>query len=230
MKRQSGIVCIIACAVLLGAPIVSPTFAQPAAEVPQPQSFGGIGAMLNAGDAGGAIIAGVMPGGPAEKAGVEPGDRIMAVDGVDVSGMELGGIVERVRGREGAPVTLTLQREGEDATFDVSITRERIDAGAGFGGPTPRYAPWGQGGDGYEFWPPYSGGPQGMPGPGGPRQYRYDGGFPPQMPMAPPQQPIMTIENGKIYILSGNVLYKFNAETLEQMGSAFLVPPRPDGG
>jgi len=229
MKRRSSIDCIIACAVLLGALAVCPALAQPAAEIPQPESFGGVGAVLNAGDAGGAIIAGVMPGGPAEKAGVEPGDRIVAVDGVDVSGMELGAIVDRIRGREGAPVTLTLQREGEDATFDVSITRERIDAGPGFAEAPPGAGPW-HGDGGFEFWLPYGGGPQGMPGPGGPWQYRPDNQMPTPMPVAPPQQPIMTIEDGSIYILSGNVLYKFDAETLEQLGSAFLVPPRPGGG
>jgi carboxyl-terminal processing protease len=61
---------------------------------------------------------------PAERAGLQAGDRITAIDGQSVNGLTLTDAVGRVRGDEGTNVTLTVERDGR--TFGVTMTRERI--------------------------------------------------------------------------------------------------------
>jgi len=61
---------------------------------------------------------------PAEKAGVKPGDQILKVDGVSVSGVSLTDAVSKIRGAAGTSVTLTISRN--DAQFDVTITRATV--------------------------------------------------------------------------------------------------------
>lgn len=58
---------------------------------------------------------------PAEKAGVKPGDQILKVDGVSVTGLSLTDAVSKIRGPAGSSVTLTIGRNGSQ--FDVAITR-----------------------------------------------------------------------------------------------------------
>ncbi len=67
-----------------------------------------------------------IPGSPAEKAGVRAGDVILAVDGEDVTGINPELVRRRVLGPAGQEIILTLQREGEEAPFDVSIIRAHI--------------------------------------------------------------------------------------------------------
>ena len=55
-------------------------------------------------------IGSVIAGAPAEKAGVKDGDVIQAIDGRDVSRLELRDVSEMLRGEEGQAVTLTLRR------------------------------------------------------------------------------------------------------------------------
>jgi carboxyl-terminal processing protease len=88
-------------------------------------SFAGIGAVLSEVDAA-LIVQSVIPGTPAERAGVKAGDRILAVDGADTSGKSVDDVVREVRGDEGTQVTLTLVHKGESDPFDVTITRAVI--------------------------------------------------------------------------------------------------------
>lgn len=67
-----------------------------------------------------------MRGSPAEAAGVLPGDLIVAVDGVDLTGMDAFEAISLVRGPAGTDVTITVIREGEDEPLDFTITRYRI--------------------------------------------------------------------------------------------------------
>jgi carboxyl-terminal processing protease len=71
------------------------------------------------------VIVAPIDGSPAEAAGLQPGDRILEVDGQSTVGETLSSLVYVVRGEEGTDVTLTIQR-GEE-TFDVTITRGVID-------------------------------------------------------------------------------------------------------
>lgn len=61
---------------------------------------------------------------PADKAGVKPGDQIMKVDGVSITGLSLTDAVGKIRGPAGTTVTLTISRDGSQ--FDVTITRATV--------------------------------------------------------------------------------------------------------
>ena len=62
---------------------------------------------------------------PAARAGLKPGDLILAIDDNPVTDMTLSDAVERLRGPIGTQVKLTLRREGVDA-FEVKLTRADI--------------------------------------------------------------------------------------------------------
>jgi carboxyl-terminal processing protease len=67
-----------------------------------------------------------MPDSPADKAGLKPNDIIVAVNGEDMTGEDGNLVLKRILGPAGTEVTLTIQREGETETFDVTITRAKI--------------------------------------------------------------------------------------------------------
>lgn len=67
-----------------------------------------------------------MPQSPAQRAGLQPGDVIVGVDGTDVSKKDLAEVADLIRGAEGTPVTLTILRMSESRTFDVTVTRAEI--------------------------------------------------------------------------------------------------------
>ncbi len=62
---------------------------------------------------------------PASKAGIMPGDLIFALDGEPVQGLTLQEAVERMRGKVGTPIKVSIRRGTKDP-FDVSLTRETI--------------------------------------------------------------------------------------------------------
>ncbi len=59
---------------------------------------------------------------PAFKAGLKPGDLIVALDKAPVQGMTLNEAVEKMRGRVNSDIVLTIRRAGRDP-FDVTLTR-----------------------------------------------------------------------------------------------------------
>lgn len=63
---------------------------------------------------------------PAEKAGIEAGDFITALDGEPIMGLTLSEAVEQMRGAPGTPLVVTVARRGEGAQFDVEIIRDII--------------------------------------------------------------------------------------------------------
>lgn len=67
-----------------------------------------------------------MPGTPAYKAGVLPGDRIIKIDGQDTKDISLLEAVQKLRGPKGTVVNITIAREGEKAPIDYKITRDTI--------------------------------------------------------------------------------------------------------
>jgi hypothetical protein len=84
----------------------------------------GIGATLNR-DGEGVIIQRVIDGSAAASLGLRPGDRILSVDGEPVGGLDLNDVVERIRGDEGTPVRLTIQRDGGPPQ-DMTTTRKPV--------------------------------------------------------------------------------------------------------
>jgi carboxyl-terminal processing protease len=62
---------------------------------------------------------------PAAQAGLEPGDFLTHIDGEPVLGLTLPEAVEKMRGRVGSKINLTVRREDREP-FDVSIIRDVI--------------------------------------------------------------------------------------------------------
>lgn len=67
-----------------------------------------------------------MKDSPAMNAGILPGDMLLEVDGVDLTGMDPTEALDLVSGEEGTDVTLKLVHQGEDEPFEVTVTRARI--------------------------------------------------------------------------------------------------------
>lgn len=88
--------------------------------------FGGIGVhVAQDGCAGDVVVRDVMAGLPAEAAGVQAGDRIVSVDGLDATGAGLNTVVLALRGEAGQPVTLGVVG-ADGSTRDVIVERVSI--------------------------------------------------------------------------------------------------------
>jgi carboxyl-terminal processing protease len=72
------------------------------------------------------VVVRPLPDSPAEAAGLQAGDVVVAIDGTSVTGTTLEDDVTKVRGEAGTKVTLSLKRG--DRTFDQEITRAKITA------------------------------------------------------------------------------------------------------
>jgi len=72
-------------------------------------------------------IAVPFQGAPAAEAGLFPGDKIIAVEGVDVVGRPLEEVTGMIKGPEGTTVRLTILRPYENSRFDVDVMRSRVE-------------------------------------------------------------------------------------------------------
>jgi len=63
---------------------------------------------------------------PAARAGVMANDLITHLDGEQIVGLTLEQAVEKMRGKVGTAITLTIQRKGNDEPIDLKIVRDRI--------------------------------------------------------------------------------------------------------
>lgn len=63
---------------------------------------------------------------PAGRAGLQAWDAITHVDGVSTEAMSVNDAVERIRGPEGVPVVLTVERDGEDHPRIFVIVRDKV--------------------------------------------------------------------------------------------------------
>lgn len=88
-------------------------------------NFDGVGITFNV-PADTAIVISVITGGPSEKVGLIPGDRIVAIDGKNVAGVKFpqDSMVKLLRGLSGTKVKVQVKRESELVDFD--ITRGKI--------------------------------------------------------------------------------------------------------
>lgn len=91
------------------------------------QEFGGVGVEVEKKETDQPLlILSPLVGTPAYRAGIQAGDRVMAVDGEEMIGMHLNDAVKLMRGKPGSEIVLTIQRTGRDAPFEVKIIREVI--------------------------------------------------------------------------------------------------------
>lgn len=75
------------------------------------------------------IITMVKPfkGAPGYEAGILPNDILYAVNGVEVTGMDLTEVVAMIKGEEGTTVQLTLVREGEEDYVVLDVERREVE-------------------------------------------------------------------------------------------------------
>ena len=88
-------------------------------------NFDGIGIQFNVPNDT-AVVIEVIPGGPSEKIGLQPGDRLIKVDTTCIAGVGFpqDSMVRRMKGRAGTKVEVTVKRGQETIPFE--ITRGKI--------------------------------------------------------------------------------------------------------
>jgi len=74
------------------------------------------------------VIMTTVAGGPSEKLGILPGDRIIEIDDTIVAGVNMRDeeIISRLKGPRGTEVTVGIQRKDEPNLLDFTITRDKI--------------------------------------------------------------------------------------------------------
>ncbi len=88
-------------------------------------SFGGIGVrIVNVGED--VVVFETIPGTPAERAGLYPGDRINMADGEDLTGQGVERAAELLRGPKGTSVTISVIRPGADEALEMALQRDDI--------------------------------------------------------------------------------------------------------
>lgn len=88
-------------------------------------NYGGIGLEVQSEDGAVKIVTPIDET-PAQKAGLQSGDYITAINGTSILGMRLNDAVTKMKGDPDTKVTLTVVRAGKDEPFDVTLTREII--------------------------------------------------------------------------------------------------------
>ncbi len=87
--------------------------------------FGGLGIEVT-GDHGVLKVVAPIDGTPAAKAGIEPGDLIVKIDGKALQGVGLQKTVDMMRGKPGTQVTLTVLRPQQSQPLHLTLTRAII--------------------------------------------------------------------------------------------------------
>jgi carboxyl-terminal processing protease len=87
--------------------------------------YAGIGIQIDVRDGWITIVA-PLPGTPAEKAGIQPGDRIVAINGKSTEGASPDDARGLLRGKNGSPVTLQIERPGVESRMSFTVPRGEI--------------------------------------------------------------------------------------------------------
>jgi len=72
------------------------------------------------------VVVAPIPGSPAFRAGLRPGDIIAKVDGKSTEGLNVVQVAEMLKGPKGTVVHVTISREGYDQPLEFDITRDEI--------------------------------------------------------------------------------------------------------
>ena len=89
------------------------------------EGFGGIGLQVSV-DSSGVVISSVVHDTPAARAALRAGDIILRIDGEDVRQLDEAAVTQRLRGRVGSQVRLSLKPTGAGGPSDVILTRMLI--------------------------------------------------------------------------------------------------------
>ena len=88
--------------------------------------FEGIGATVSTRQDGTIIIVSPIKGGPAEAAGIRPGDLVLEVDGESLAGLSLLDAVGKIRGPRGSTVILLIKHLGAIDPVEIEVVRDVI--------------------------------------------------------------------------------------------------------
>lgn len=88
-------------------------------------NYGGLGIRIDE-QAGWITVVGVLPNTPAERRGLQTGDKIIEVEGESAEGWSADDAVARLRGERGEPVTIKIGRIGMTEPLAFTIVREEI--------------------------------------------------------------------------------------------------------
>ena len=89
-------------------------------------TFYGIGITIS-NDGDDLVVNSVIEGTPAARAGLQPGDLIVEIDGEARPRWDVDEAVLRIRGEEGTTVVLGIRRDGAEELIDYTIERAKID-------------------------------------------------------------------------------------------------------
>jgi carboxyl-terminal processing protease len=104
-------------------------------EALDPRRISGIGVMIEPDKRLDSIrISYVVPGTPADRAGLQAGDAITSIDGTSTKGMDVAAASAMLRGKPGTVVGVVVAREGAATPLSFSITREEVQP------PTVRFS------------------------------------------------------------------------------------------
>ncbi|MDE2573001.1 MAG: PDZ domain-containing protein, partial [bacterium] len=85
--------------------------------------FSGIGVVIDVDEQSKyLLVRQVIQGGPADKAGIQPGDLILSVNGKSTKGLPVEADSKMIRGKNGTPISLAVQRDGK-ALGTMALTR-----------------------------------------------------------------------------------------------------------
>lgn len=74
------------------------------------------------------LIVSPVPGGPSDKLGIQAGDKIIKIDGEEAFGTKVNNnfVTERLRGKKGSTVNVSIYRSGRKDLIDYAIVRDKI--------------------------------------------------------------------------------------------------------
>jgi carboxyl-terminal processing protease len=88
--------------------------------------FGGLGIEVTM-DKGVILVVSPMDDTPADRAGIEAGDYITRINGEQINGLTLNEAVEKMRGKVGTDINISIARKNENSLIELTLTRAIIE-------------------------------------------------------------------------------------------------------
>ncbi len=89
-------------------------------------SYGGVGSMIKKLPTGEVLVSGPYENSPAVKAGLQPGDKILEIDGVSTQQLDATQSSTKMRGQPGTELKLKVKKVRTGDTVNITVLRERV--------------------------------------------------------------------------------------------------------